>query len=168
MHISTLVYFLTETLKWQVLWGKVKKKQTLVSSRNAGDEKNLHPGSGRFIFLNPFSRYILFSFLVFFAFFEFVFFLLVCFLKLNIYNLITLNYVGGWVILKKLVYVSTYACPIRDFSKHFLQLVKSNKNWILNWVIELDLLMFFFFIFCFWNTVESFSILFTYSSNSLV
>ena len=47
--------------------GQKKKKNTLVSG-NAGDEKNLHPGDRKFIFLNWFSGDILCSFLVPFAF----------------------------------------------------------------------------------------------------
>ena len=53
------------------------------------------------------------------------------------------------------------------FPSTFLQLVNGSKNLILNWVMKLSLFVFFVF-FCFWNTFERFSILFTYSSYSLV
>ena len=57
----------------------IYKKNSLVY-RNAGDEKCLHPGSHKLIFLNQFSGDILFSSLASFAFFVFLFsfFLLVC------------------------------------------------------------------------------------------
>ena len=45
------------------------KNNTLVSG-NAGDEKNLHPGGHKFIFLNRFSGVLLFSSLVSFALFD--------------------------------------------------------------------------------------------------
>ena len=61
----------------QKSWGKgfweVRPKKKLVSG-NAGDEKNPHPGSYKFIFLNQFSGDILFSSLVSFAFFVFRYF----------------------------------------------------------------------------------------------
>ena len=65
---------------------KKKKKNTLVSG-NAGDEKNLHPGNRKFIFLNWFSGDILFSFLVPFAFLgSCFFFFVVCLLFFQIKN----------------------------------------------------------------------------------
>ena len=76
--------------------GQKKKKNTLVSG-NAGDEKNLHPGNRKFIFLNWFSGDILFSFLVPFAFLGSCFFLLLfvyCFFKLKMYNLIHIRLSG--------------------------------------------------------------------------
>ena len=61
-----------------------KKKKSFVSG-NAGDEKNLHPGSRKFIFLSIFRRYSL----LFFNFFCFFYscFLFVClfFLKIKMY-----------------------------------------------------------------------------------
>ena len=75
---------------------KKKKKETLVSG-NAGDEKNLHPSGRKFISFNQFSRNSLFSSLVSFAFFAYFFvllFLLVCFLKLEIYILIHIRLCG--------------------------------------------------------------------------
>ena len=83
---------------------KKKKKNTLVSG-NAGDEKNLHPGNRKFIFLNWFSGDILFSFLVPFAFLGSCFFLLLfvyCFFKLKMYNLIHIR-LSGRVSDKKIV-----------------------------------------------------------------
>ena len=64
------------------------KKTTLVSG-NATDEKNIHPGSGKFIFLNQFSRDILFSSLSFsiFVFLFFCFFFVCLFFEIkNIYS----------------------------------------------------------------------------------
>ena len=52
------------------------------------------------------------------------------------------------------------------FPSTFLQLVSSSKNWILNWVMKLNLFM--FILLCIWKTLERLSILFTYSSYSLV
>ena len=49
------------------------------------------------------------------------------------------------------------------FQSTFLQLVNGSKNSVLNWVMKLYLFMCFFFFFCFWNTLERFSILFAYS-----
>ena len=74
-----------------------KKKKNLVSG-NAGDEKNLHSGGRKLIFLNRFFGDILLSSLVSFAFFVFCFFvffcLLVCFLKLKTYILIHIRLCG--------------------------------------------------------------------------
>ena len=52
------------------------------------------------------------------------------------------------------------------FPSTFLQPVNGCKNSILNLVIKLYFHV--FFLFCFWNTLERFSILFTYSSYFLV
>ena len=63
---------------------EVKKNNTLVS-RNAGDEKNIHPVGHKFIFFNRFSTGILISSLVSFAFFDSCFFFC-CFFELkNVY-----------------------------------------------------------------------------------
>ena len=70
------------------------KKSTLFSG-NAGEEKNLHLGSRKFIFHNRFSWDILFSSLISFAFFVFLFFgLFVCFLKLKTCILIHIRLCG--------------------------------------------------------------------------
>ena len=70
----------------------IRSKKTTLVSGNANDEKNLHPDGPKFIFFNRYPRYILFSFLVSFAFFciliVFFFCLFVYFLKLKIYILI--------------------------------------------------------------------------------
>ena len=50
IHITIIAYFLTNTLNWDVIWGKAKEKNTLVSG-NVGGEKNLHLGGCKFIFL---------------------------------------------------------------------------------------------------------------------
>ena len=72
-----------------------KPKKSTLFSGNAGEEKNLHPGSRKFIFRNRFSWDILFSSLVSFAFFVFLFFcLFVCFLKLKTYILIHIRLCG--------------------------------------------------------------------------
>ena len=57
-----------------------KKKKSLVSG-NAGDEKNLHPGSRKFIFLSIFRRYSLF-------FFNFFCFFYSCFLFVYLFVLL--------------------------------------------------------------------------------
>ena len=49
IHITIIAYFLTNTLNWDVIWGKAKEKNTLVSG-NVGGEKNLHLGGCKFIF----------------------------------------------------------------------------------------------------------------------
>ena len=70
---------------------------TLVSG-NADDKKNLNPGGRKFVFLIDFPE--LFSFfLVSFASFVFLFFLLVC-LFFEIKNWCTFEYAGRWVIKK--------------------------------------------------------------------
>ena len=63
---------------------QTKKNNTLVSG-NVVDEKNLHPG-GRKFFLNRFSRDILFSSLISFAFFGSCFFFVVYLMFLEIKN----------------------------------------------------------------------------------
>ena len=62
------------------------KKITLVSG-NAGEEKNLHPGSHKFIFFNRFSGDFLFSALVSFDFFGFLIYLFVCLMFFEIKNI---------------------------------------------------------------------------------
>ena len=56
---------------------------------------------------------------------------------------------------------------LKNLSLLILQPVNGSKNSVFNWVVKLNLLM-CFFLFCFWNTYERFSILFAYSSDSLV
>ena len=81
----------TGRLKWHPFTSNLygfcfRPKKNILVSGNAGDKKNLHPG-GRNFFLTRFSGYIIFSSLVSFAFFVFLFFcccLFVCFLKLKI------------------------------------------------------------------------------------
>ena len=81
----------------QTFYAEPKK----IVSGNAGDEKNLHPGGRKFIFFNWFSGDTVFSFLVSFAFYVFLFFcLFLCFLKLTIYILIHI-WLCGWVSDKK-------------------------------------------------------------------
>ena len=80
-------------LQYSERWGQ--KNNTLVSG-NAGDKKNLHPGGHKFGFLSRFSRDIIFSSLVYFAFLILVFLLLFvwCFLNLKMYILMHIRLCG--------------------------------------------------------------------------
>ena len=53
------------------------------------------------------------------------------------------------------------------FPSTFLKPVNGGKNSILNWVLKLNLFL-CLFLFCFWNTLERFSMIFTYFSYSLI
>ena len=69
----------------------------------------------------------------------------------------------------KLILNCMWFCFLRAgiFPSTFLQPVNSSKNWILNWVMKLNLFM-CFSSFLFLKHLERFSILFAYSSYSLV
>ena len=86
---------------WNCAKLRPKAKNNILVSRNAGDEKNLHQGGRKSMFLNPFFGDILFSFVLSLAFFVFFFFcLLVYYLKMKIYILIHIR-LCGWVSNKK-------------------------------------------------------------------
>ena len=70
-------------LQYSERWGQ--KNNTLVSG-NAGDKKNLPPGGHKFGFLSRFSRDIIFSSLVYFAFLILVFFVVVCLMFFELKN----------------------------------------------------------------------------------
>ena len=63
-----------------------KAKKNTLASRNSGDEKNLHPGGCKFIVSNQFSGDILYSSLVSFALFVFLFFVCLVFEIKTIYS----------------------------------------------------------------------------------
>ena len=63
-----------------------KAKKNTPASRNPGDEKNLHPGGCKFIVSNQFSGDILYSSLVSFALFVFLFFVCLFFEIKTIYS----------------------------------------------------------------------------------
>ena len=72
-----------------------RPKNNALVSGNAGDERNLHLGGRKFIFLSIFRRHYLFFF-SFFGFLYMLVFLVVCFLKLKIYILMHIQ-LCGWV-----------------------------------------------------------------------
>ena len=63
-----------------------KVKKIVLVSGNASDKKNRHPDSRKFIFLNQFSRDIIFPTLVSFALFDSCFFLFNVFEIKNVYS----------------------------------------------------------------------------------
>ena len=78
---TKLKYFKTLTPSYVI---QVGQKKNIVSG-NAGDEKNLHPGSHKFLYIYRISKNILFSSLVSFAFDVFLLFCLFFEIK-NIYS----------------------------------------------------------------------------------
>ena len=86
---------------WNCAKLRPKAKNNILVSRNAGDEKNLHQGGRKSMFLNPFFGDILFSFVLSLAFFVFFFFFACLFIiwKWKYIFWYTFDYAGGWVTM---------------------------------------------------------------------
>ena len=111
---------------WNCAKLRPKAKNNILVSRNAGDEKNLHQGGRKSMFLNPFFGDILFSFVLSLAFFVFFFFcLLVYYLKMKIYILIHIR-LCGW--LSNNVFCFSFFSPGRFRERRLLFLAWTSKE----------------------------------------
>ena len=124
------------------IFRKFKDRPKKFVSGNAGDEKNLHPGCRKFIFLNRFSGNILFSSLVSFVFLYswvcFVLYSWVCFVFV-FFCLFFLFFFGLFVCLMKLkfyILIHIRLCGWMSDKKNFTRPISGNKTTFIGHTFE--------------------------------